>query len=74
MTYRDNEYCCTDFYNHDQKGNTTERTFTNHLKNHKEVTTYKYEFDNLQNVTYEFSSNNISGKEYETYYEIEYFE
>lgn len=73
MTYRDNEYCCTDFYKHDNKGNVTEKIFTNHLKNHKEITTYKYEFDNLQNITYELSSNNVSEKEYETYYEIEYF-
>lgn len=73
MTYRDNEYCCTDFYKHDNKDNVTEKIFTNHLKNHKEITTYKYEFDNLQNITYELSSNNVSEKEYETYYEIEYF-
>ncbi|WP_139418965.1 hypothetical protein [Chryseobacterium mulctrae] len=73
MTYRDNEYCCTDFYKHDNKGNVTEKIFTNHLKNHKEITTYKYEFDSLQNITYELSSNNVSEKEYETYYEIEYF-
>lgn len=73
MTYRDNQYCCTDFYKHDNKGNITEKIFTNHIKNHKEITTYKYEFDNLQNITHELSSNNVSEKEYETYYEIEYF-
>lgn len=74
MTYRDNEYCCTDFYKHDNKGNVTEKIFTNHIKDYKEITTYKYEFDNLQNITRELSSNNVSEKEYETYYEIEYFE
>ena len=74
MTYRDQEYCCTDFYNRNENGFLINRIFTNHLKNHKEITTYKYEFDDFKNIIFEFSSNNIIDREYETYYEIEYFE
>ena len=74
MTYRDNEYCCTDFYKYDNKGIKTNWIFTNHLKDHKEIHTYNHEFDNLDNIIYEHSTDNVTNKENEMFYEIEYFE
>lgn len=74
MTYRDGEYCCTDFYYRDNNDNLINRTFTNHLKDHKEINTYSYRFDDHQNIIYQLHSNSVLEREYETYYEFEYFE
>ena len=45
-----------------------------HIRNFLEKNFHKYEFDDFKNIIFEFSSNNIIDREYETYYEIEYFE
>lgn len=51
----------------------TSRIFTNHLKDHQEIHSYKYEFDNFENIIHQYSSNNVTDSDYETFYEIEYF-
>lgn len=73
MTYRDDAYCCTDFHKYDDKGNTTNWIFTNHLKDHKEIHTYTYEFDQFGNIIYEHATDNVTNKAYERFYEIEYY-
>ena len=74
MTYRDREYCCSDYYEYDPYGNRLKWIFTNHLKHHKEIHTYDLKYDSHNNMIYEYSSNNVTSSAYEYTYDITYYD
>ncbi|WGH75994.1 hypothetical protein P8625_02165 [Tenacibaculum tangerinum] len=74
ITYRDNEYCCTSFYKYDEKGIQTISIFTNHLRDHKEIDSINYKLDHLDNIIYERYVNSVTNREFEMFYEFEYFD
>lgn len=73
LTYRNDEYCCTDSYNYNKNGDRVNWIFTNHLKNYKELHKYEIKYDSLRNKIYEYSSDNATNNTYEYFYEIEYY-
>lgn len=72
-TFIDNEFAWINTYLFDENGNIIRKIFSNNPKVHEEINDYEIKYDILKNIIYKKRTESISRKEWETFYEYEYF-
>jgi hypothetical protein len=72
-TFMDNEFASINTYLFDENGNIIRNISSNNPKVHENINDYEFKYDSLKNIIYEKRTEAISKKEWETFYEYEYF-